>query len=440
MQFKLPGLILIITSLIIPLLWFIPIGKNNDFFPILSQYLGAVALICMAIVQFIATRRPMIETLFGGLDRCYVLHKWLGIAALAAVFLHDTIGAELSSLGDGSRLNELGEDLGEIGLNGLIVLTLITVLTKIPYHLWRWTHRLMGAFFAVGMVHFLLTLKPFSNVDPLGLYITGFCVLGLICYFYTLLPLKYRHANNYSVIKTIKDGDCQVVHLQPVDSKNKLEFKAGQFAFYSFELAGLHEVHPFTISKAPTDDALLRLTFKPLGDYTKRLALALKPDTTVKVYGSYGHFTRKRNTNKREIWVAAGVGITPFAAWAQTLTEQDATVQLFYTVKDRTMATHIEELEAVATALPNFSVSLIETAKEKRLSAATITSLVGQELSGTKLYYCGPRQLRDALLKDLPKFGLSKRHFHYEAFEIRSGIGLQRLITWVYRKVINRFF
>lgn len=34
--------------------------------------------------------------------------------------------------------------------------------TFIPYRLWRWTHRLMGVFIAVGAFEYLFVLKPFS--------------------------------------------------------------------------------------------------------------------------------------------------------------------------------------------------------------------------------------------------------------------------------------
>jgi len=41
----------------------------------LSQYFGSAALIVMAISQLLATRFRVLEVIFGGLDRIYVLHK-----------------------------------------------------------------------------------------------------------------------------------------------------------------------------------------------------------------------------------------------------------------------------------------------------------------------------------------------------------------------------
>ncbi|MEO1491308.1 MAG: ferric reductase-like transmembrane domain-containing protein [Pseudomonadota bacterium] len=58
-----------------------------------SQYLGILALIAMAFAQLIATRWPGIEATFGPMDQSYRIHKWLGLGAMAAILLHDTISA-----------------------------------------------------------------------------------------------------------------------------------------------------------------------------------------------------------------------------------------------------------------------------------------------------------------------------------------------------------
>ena len=60
----------------------------------------------MAWGQILSTRLRGIETVFGGLDRVYVLHKWAGIIAMIAVLLHDTIDADMRDLGRETALNE----------------------------------------------------------------------------------------------------------------------------------------------------------------------------------------------------------------------------------------------------------------------------------------------------------------------------------------------
>ena len=54
----------------------------------MSQYFGSTALIIMAISQLLATQFRFLEIIFGGLDRIYALHKWLGIGTLAFILMH----------------------------------------------------------------------------------------------------------------------------------------------------------------------------------------------------------------------------------------------------------------------------------------------------------------------------------------------------------------
>nr|WP_246253992.1 hypothetical protein [Comamonas jiangduensis] len=92
--------------------------------------------------------------------------------------------------------------------------------------------------------------------------------------------------------------------------------------FASFE--GLEGPHPFTIASAPdgyarTDDGrqLLRLVIKPLGDYTQTLHARLQPGQTVRIEGPYGHFDGQGAARRVQVWIAGGVGITPFLALLQ---------------------------------------------------------------------------------------------------------------------------
>ena len=81
---KIQGLILIALALLFPLYWYVPLAASHDAEAILSQYLGSMSLIAMGIVQFLATRARGIESVFGGLDRIYILHKWLAVGAIIA--------------------------------------------------------------------------------------------------------------------------------------------------------------------------------------------------------------------------------------------------------------------------------------------------------------------------------------------------------------------
>lgn len=427
------GLLIVCLALAAPLYGFVLEAGQRDPVAVMSQYLGAAALIAMGISQLLATRWRGIEAVFGGLDRIYVLHKWLGIGAMLAILLHDTIDADIDGLGRETVLTELGETLGEFSLYGLLILVTLTVATFVPYHLWRYSHKFIGGFFAISALHYILILKPFDLVDPLGLYVLAFCLLGIAAYLYTLLPyglLKRRSA--YRVADLQETGDALAITLVPQD--RGLRHRAGQFAFLSFEAPGLGEVHPFTISKAPGDDRALRVSVKRLGDYTGRLRTALQAGATAQISGPHGHFLPSRSGGE-EVWVAAGIGITPFLAWAQALNDTAGPVHLFYCVRSREQAAHLDELQALAGAKPNLLLTIIESRKDGRLTADRIAAAVTGPLATIRVAFCGPRRMREDLRRDLAAKGLPASRFLFEEFEIRTGIGLRRAAEWVLAKL-----
>ena len=421
MALKIGGLAVTAALMAAPLIWLPGIATGRDLGAVFSQYLGMTAIIGMAISQVIATRWTGVEALFGPMDQSYRLHKWLGLWALAASFLHDTIDADMRGLGAETFLTGLAETAGEISLYGLLLLLVITVATFIPYHLWKWTHRFIGVFFVLSAFHYLFILKPFSNFDPLGLFMGLVCLIGLLAYVYTSMPRHLRPARDYRVAGLTEEGDALAVALTP--DGPPLKHRAGQFVFIRFPGIGMDEPHPFTLSAAPTQAGGLRLTIAPLGDYTIRLMSRLKEGGAARVEGPFGDF---RITRGKQTWVAAGIGITPFAAMAGALTAEDGPVTLIYSVRERARAAHLAEIEAAAARLPNLKLVLWETATAGRLTANTVAEIAG-DFSDQHLLYCGPAALRDALWEGLKGRGLSARRFRYELFEIRTGIGLKWL-------------
>jgi len=97
-----------------------------------------------------------------------------------------------------------------------------------------------------------------------------------------------------------------------------LQFNPGQFVFISFNQESLSESHPFPISSGP-DENLLRITIKNLGDYTKTLTEKLQKGTIAKIEGPYGVFSYKNTPNENQIWIAGGIGITPFVSFIKDM-------------------------------------------------------------------------------------------------------------------------
>ena len=427
------GILIILVATLLPLYWYIPQAGQHDALATVSQYLGSASLILMGIVQFLATRVRGIEAVFGGMDRIYVLHKWLAVIAIVFAAIHDVVDADMDGLGDETFLTDLAETMGEIGFYGLLILGIVTVITFVPYHYWKWSHRFMGFFFALSAVHFAFILKPFSNSDPLGLYVLAFCALGVLSYLYLLLP---KHWTSQTATYTVKDiqrlDDVTEIHLLP--EGRGIKHKAGQFAFISFDVPDQKEPHPFTISSSPDDSRGIRFSIKNLGDYTAKLNRSVQQGTTAKLSRALGHFTQP-SSEVSQVWIAAGIGITPFIAWAQTLDQsQKAPIRLYYCVASRDKALYLDELQAVAETINNFELVLVVSGEDERLNAARIQQELSGDMSAYSAYFCGPKAMRESLKTDLQGMGLKRGAFHYEEFEIRSGVGIRKLLTWVLQR------
>lgn len=440
--------ILILTCLIIPALGVIQSYTGVSMDAAFSQYLGLVALLGMSYCYILATRFKLVEKLFGGLDKSYVFHKWLGLGSLAVIFLHDQIDSEIKSLG-ASRFGDIAEDLGGLGFDGLQILLLITVITLIPYGIWKFTHKFIGILFVLSVLHFAWMPKPFDLTSPLGLYMLSFCGLGIASYLFTLTsgfartsrkhnPLKGTRP--YKVIKQERTGDIISFELTPI--KKSIKHQAGQFAFIAFEHEKLNESHPFTISKAPTKDGSLRFSIKALGDYTKDLPQYLTQGMTANVTRGYGNFGKSLGKNN-EIWIAAGIGITPFIAMAQALArqtnKQDKETHLFYCVQTKEQAVHLVELEQLAIQCPRLNIHLCDSSKGNRITLNMIKENLGFDLKEASISFCGPTKLRKTLQDWFKSESVPARRFHYEVFEIRSGIGINPIIKWTLNLLLIRF-
>jgi predicted ferric reductase len=276
----------------------------------------------------------------------------------------------------------------------------------------------MGALFVAGTFHFAFIMKPFAMSDPAGVFTGLFCAAGVAAYVWMLLPDRMRPSRDYTITGIEQTGDALAVSLAPVG--RPVRAAPGQFGIFSFTGAGQPEPHPFSFSQIGTNGTL-RVTVKALGDFTTHLPNALNTGQQVQVQGPFGRFRMAARTP--QVWVAGGIGITPFLTWAQALGAAAPDVHLFYCVTSRAGAPHLTEIKALAAAKPNLHLHVIASGEGGRVGAVTLGS--------AKVSFCGPAGLRRTLQVGLRRYGVTPRRFQFEAFEFRTGVGLKRLAGWV---------
>ena len=134
----------------------------------------------------------------------------------------------------------------------------------------------------------------------------------------------------------------------------------------------------FTIASADHGDGVVSFHIKALGDYTGRLAERLRPGEAVRVEGPYGRFDlERRNRRARQIWIAGGIGVTPFLAWLESLQADPANApeaDLHYCTRDQATDAFVPRLEALCAALPGVRLHIhgAHCAKADHLAAVEV--------------------------------------------------------------------
>jgi len=383
---------------------------------------GAAAVVAMAQTLILAARPPLVEPLFGGLDRMYRVHKWLGISAMVLMILHQQIEPDFERLVRETSLGELGEEAGELAFNALLALVAVSwfrrlpfIGLEIPYQLWRFSHRFMGALFAIVVFHQFFVDVP-AGVDPtFMLVLNAFGIAGVVAWIFTELLAPHLRRRDFTVSQISQTGDTTTLMLTP--KGRAMRWRPGQFAFVRAPEAGLSEPHPFTIASAPRPDGSLTFSIRALGGWTRSLPATLRTGTRVQVEGPYGRFNFRKG-GARQIWLAGGIGITPFLAWAESLSEADSRdIHLIHCVRTQEEAIGVETLRAAAARNPRFSFEVVVTTRDGRLTAERLIGAVPFAIRQADLWFCGPTGLKDGILKGLKAQGQTPRRVRFEQFE-----------------------
>ena len=200
----------------------------------------------------------------------------------------------------------------------------------------------------------------------------------------------------------------------------------GQFAFYWF-LKGVpgKEEHPFTISAGADESASgkkLSFTAKALGDFTEALPQVKKGDL-LKVNGPYGIFSyRFLNERQPMVWIAGGIGITPFLSMARTLAveKNPARPLLLWNARRPEDFIYLEELKysaEVVQLLDNQEAAWggMRGRMTKEFLQGTLTE---DHLRSAVFFICGPPAMMAEVRNNLTSLGVDNSRMLWERFAL----------------------
>lgn len=417
------------------------LSREYEFFALrgsLVNYSGILAMGAMSLGMLLVIRWGAVESLLGGLDKNYRLHKWLGISALVLSIVHwlwakgpkwmvgwgwlerpvrKVATEEPSGIVALLRSQRgLAEELGEWAFYAAVLLIVLALLKRFPYRWFFKTHRLLAIVYLVLVFHSVVLMKTAYWSSPVGLVMALLMLGGTVAAGVSLLRRVGHARRAVGAIETLELHPDNRVLGVGIRLQDRWEgHQPGQFAFVTFDPA--EGPHPFTLSSAWHNDGQLRFHIKGIGDYTRTLPQTLKVGDLVTVEGPYGRFDFT-GPHPAQIWIGGGIGITPFIARLQALAEQPdgRSVDLFYCTSEPDEA-FIARLRALAERA-QVRLHVLVSGQDGRLSVERLCQLVPGWQTAS-VWFCGPAGFGQALREGLVTRGLDAADFHQELFDMR---------------------
>ena len=394
---------------------------------------GLLGLAYMAGATVLALRMRWLECKLGGLDKVYTLHRRMGIAALVSLSLHWLFveggrwlvqagilarshrGIRAGQIAGEINWRAVAESIGEWAFYGFVIFAVISLYQPISYNRFRFVHKLAGLLFIAGAVHSVLLLDSgaaMSLFNGMVLLLVGVGCLG------ALISLTGRIGVNRKVagkVESVRRYDEQVVYFS-VRLQKRLDYQPGQFVYLDFKDG--EPPHPFTVVSYSPEDNLVEFGVKKLGDYTSYLVQNLESGMELEVEGPYGCFAIPDKAH--QVWVGAGIGITPFVSWLQAIAQGRSMLEkvtLYYCVPSKAQAYFLGILERLSAPLDLVDLKVMAFDQGEVLTAEQIAEHMTSK--DYAVSFCGPQAFARELKQGLQQQGLPSDCFFNESFSMR---------------------
>lgn len=311
----------------------------------------------------------------------------------------------------------VAESVGEWAFYVAAVLMMMALIKAIPYHWFVKLHKWLALAYLALVFHAVVLLKFEYWTQPIGWVMAILLMGGVVSALWVLLKRHGAAQRSTGTVQAIQTyPHIQSVALE-IHAPAWAGHQAGQFAF----LRNPHDhesAHPFTIASAwQAHTQQLRFLIKDLGDYTHRLTEHFKVGEQVILEGPYGRFDF-RDDAQAQVWMAGGIGITPFMARLEELAQAGGStlpIHLFYSYRNddpvlrETLQQHAQAAKVV--------LHLWSSQENGRLNSEHIRAVIN-EGQPTSVWFCGDATFGRGLQKGLSAYVPAHR-FHQELFEMR---------------------
>lgn len=374
------------------------------------------ALLSASLVLMI--REPLVARAVGGLESMYRWHHRLAvlayvlllshpIALAAAAATHDVGSAWLAiSPSQSSPANAIGW----IALLGLVAGLATTFMWRLNYGLWRRLHMTLAVAVLLAIAH----VFAYRGVEVGSIVLAVPAVLALG--WRILRADRGATARPYEVSAVTRLPSATEIVVRPLAAP--LTIAPGQFVMAAFfegaTFRGCGEFHPYTVTDT-RDDGTLVLAIKSLGDCTQHIQ-SMESGVAARIQGPFGTFLQGAS-NRAALWIAGGIGITPFVAVLRAGGPEHDT-ELLYAYRRAKDALYLPEILDHASRNRRLQFRGFELQEDLRPLLSALQSVPA--LARRDVHLCGPPPMIDALLAELEALRIPRARIHFERFDFRA--------------------
>lgn len=399
-----------------PVAWAWPHGVDGwRGVGIVSAWVGSGALVASLALM---VREPRWAAALGGLEHLYRWHHRSGVLGYLALLLHP-LALAWGGRRESARVawqvlapwpNDAAVQVGWLALLALMAGMATTFAWRLRYRAWRGWHFVLGAGVVLALLHVALLLGN----EPVLLVLAA---AGSAALAWRIVRGDLGVAARPYRVAHVRQLTPQMIETTLEPLADAMPLHPGQFVLAAFgegpHYAGCAEFHPFTVSSI-TARAGLALAIKALGPCTQHLQ-RLQPDTLVRLQGPFGDFLAE-TALAPQLWIAGGVGITPFIARLRQGPLAQPT-HLVYAVRRREDAAFVDELEIHARRDPRLALHLQVDAAPQPDVASWLEPLA--DLREREVQLCGPPPLVQRVKAELARRGVALARIHSESFDFR---------------------
>ncbi|HSJ09041.1 MAG TPA: ferric reductase-like transmembrane domain-containing protein [Longimicrobiales bacterium] len=425
-------LLLYVAVVLVPIALMLvpPVPTGRGFWLEFSVALGFIGLTQVAL-QFILIARFRRVTAPYGIDVILRYHRQIAIVAVAALLLHPLIIV----IDNPSRL-ELLNPLGGNWASRLALLSLLSLIAIVVMSVWR--ERLGIDYERWRLSHLLLAILAIAcaqgHASLAGLYTNTFwkhavwigmalITVGLVLYLRVFRPM-WQRGHRWRVAEVRQEpGDTATLVLEPV-GREEFRFRPGQFAWVKLAESPLTlEEHPFSfISSAERTDRI-EFGIKALGDFSSRVT-DIPAGTPAYLDGPHGAFSIDRYEAPGYVFIAGGIGITPFLSMLLTMADRGdpRPVLLLYADKAIDQVAYRDTLEELRGRMQLDIVYVLEDAPEDFdgekgfVTPELLERQLPDEEFSRNYMICGPPVMMDLVQQALIERGVAQARIQLEKF------------------------